>query len=109
MLGYSERDISKIDPLEIFIPSEREKIIESLEGTSKDERFRGRISVISKDGRIIPVLCSMRLLRVDEKETNYLLVFTDLTEIAKREKELEDALEEIKTLNEELNKRSQQL
>jgi len=51
----------------------------------------------------------MRLLRVDEKETNYLLVFTDLTEIAKREKELEDALEEIKTLNEELNKRSQQL
>ena len=110
MLGYSEKEINNIDLLKLFTPSDREKVLEILEECLEGkDKCKGRTSIISKDGRIIPVLCSMRLLRVDEKETNYLLVFTDLTEIAKREKELEDALEEIKTLNEELNKRSQQL
>jgi len=110
MLGYSEREINNIDLLKLFTPSDREKVLKILEECLKGKNeCKGRTSIVSKDGREIPVLCSIRLLKIDEKETNYLLVFTDLTEIAKREKELEDALEEIKTLNEELNKRSQQL
>ena len=110
MLGYSEREINNIDLLKLFTPSDREKVLKILEECLKGKnKCKGRTSIVSKDGREIPVLCSIRLLKIDEKETNYLLVFTDLTEIAKREKELEDALEEIKTLNEELNKRSQQL
>jgi len=110
MSGYFEKEISNLDLIELFTPSDRERVLEALEEClEKNDECKGRVSVLSKDGREIPVLCSIKLLRLDESPLNYLIVLTDLTEIVKKEKELEDALEEIKILNEDLNKRSQQL
>ncbi len=109
MTGYSEKEIRGIELLEIFDPNERESIKNKLEECIKNEECKGRISIIAKDKRLIPTLSSIKVLRVNEEALEYLIVFSDLTEIEKKEKELEDALEEIKTLNEELNRRSQQL
>lgn len=110
MSGYFEKEISNLDLIELFTPSDRERVLEALgECLEKNDKCKGRVSVLSKDGREIPVLCSIKLLRLDEGLLNYLIVLTDLTEIVKKEKELEDALEEIRILNEDLNKRSQQL
>lgn len=109
MTGYSEKEIRGIELLEIFDPNERESIKNRLEECIKNEECKVRISIIAKDKRLIPTLSSIKVLRVNEEALEYLIVFSDLTEIEKKEKELEDALEEIKTLNEELNRRSQQL
>ncbi|MCX7796014.1 MAG: diguanylate cyclase [bacterium] len=109
MTGYSEGDIKNIYPLELFNPIDREDIKTAMEECLKKEECKVRINILSKDGKSIPVLTSIKVLKIDEEILEYLIVFSDLTEIEKREKELEDALEEIRTLNEELNKRSQQL
>lgn len=109
MTGYSEKEIRGIELLEIFDPKDRETIKNKLEECIKNEECKGRISIMTKDKRLIPTLSSMKVLRINEEILEYLIVFSDLTEIEKREKELEDALEEIKTLNEELNRRSEQL
>ncbi len=110
MTGYSEDDALKMNFLELFSSSERERISEALKDClENDKSCKGRIKIVSKDGREIPVLASIRRVNIDKKLENYLIVFTDLTEIEKRERELENALEEIMVLNEELNKRSQQL
>ncbi|MBC7320140.1 PAS domain S-box protein, partial [bacterium] len=109
MTGYSERELNSINPIELFDVSDREKVKIALEDCLEKEECKGRTNMIRKDGSLVPVLASIKVLRINEEILEYLIVFSDLTEIEKREKELEDALEEIKTLNEELNKRSQQL
>lgn len=104
--GYTEEELNKINPLEIFAPEYREKILETC---YKNERCRERVELISKDGRNIPVLCSVSPIKLNGITKGHLVVTTDLTEIKKKEKELEDAMEEIKALNEMLTMRSQQL
>lgn len=109
MTGYSEKELNNMYLIDLFDANDRERVISSLEDCLKKEECKGRTNILSKDGNLIPVLVSIRVLRINEEILEYLVVFSDLTEVEKRERELEEALEEIKTLNEELNKRSQQL
>ena len=106
MLGYTKDEITRFNPIEIFAPGYRERISKIY---SEGERHRERAELVSKDGRSIPVLCSVSPINLNSSITGYLSVVTDLTEIEEREKELQSALEEIKALNEELTTRSQQL
>lgn len=109
MTGYSEIELNNINPIELFDINDREKIKDTFEDCLEKEECKGRTNLISKDGSLIPVLASIKVLRINNEILEYLIVLSDLTEIVKREKELEDALEEIRVLNEDLNKRSQQL
>lgn len=106
MLGYTEEELFKLNPVEIFAPSYREKM---LDVCFREERLRERVELVSKDGKNIPVLCSASFIRLNNSIEKCLVLVTDLSEIEEREKELQDALEEIRFLNEELTARSQQL
>lgn len=106
MLGYTKDELINLNTVDIFAPGYGEDILDTC---FRHESFRGRVELITKDGRRIPALCSISSIKLDSNMGKYLAIVTDLTEIEKKEKELQDALEEIRSLNEELTLRSQQL
>jgi len=109
LLGYTEEEILKDDILDLFPLEERAKIAVQINESLRGETKSIRTEMLSKDNVIIPVLLTSSPLRIEGNIIGTLHVVTDLQEITRREKELQDALEEINVLNEELSERSQQL
>jgi diguanylate cyclase (GGDEF)-like protein/PAS domain S-box-containing protein len=109
LLGYTEEEILKDDILDLFPLEERAKIAVQINESLRGETKSIRTEMLSKDNVIIPVLLTSSPLRIEGNIVGTLHVVTDLQEITRREKELQDALEEINVLNEELSERSQQL
>jgi len=109
LLGYTEEEILKDDILDLFPLEERAKIAVQINESLRGETKSIRTEMLSKENVIIPVLLTSSPLRIEGNIIGTLHVVTDLQEITRREKELQDALEEINVLNEELSERSQQL
>jgi len=109
LLGYTEEEILKDDILDLFPLEERAKIAVQINESLRGETKSIRTEMLSKENVIIPVLLTSSPLRIEGNIVGTLHVVTDLQEITRREKELQDALEEINVLNEELSERSQQL
>ncbi|MGB9681897.1 MAG: diguanylate cyclase [bacterium] len=109
MLGYLEKEVLQSDTLDLFPLKERAKIAVQINEALSGEIKSTRTEMLSKANSVIPVLLTSSPLKIDGNIVGTLNVVTDLQEISKKEKELQDALEEINVLNEELSERSQQL
>jgi PAS domain S-box-containing protein len=94
ILGYSSEELIGRDPLTIMEPSEHAQAREEVSPLRAGETLRIELSMIRKDGSRLPVMGSTRQM----PDGRYQYIFQDISERKQAE-------EEVRALNEQLDKR----
>jgi PAS domain S-box-containing protein len=101
LLGYSRDELLKMTPMDLMSPENIAKIPETIEIMSKKGFATVEKVYIVKDGSEIPVEVNTHVFDLNGKKVG-LAVSRDITKRKKREKQLEEILNELKRSNEEL-------
>ncbi len=89
-LGYTEEEILKMGPYKIESPNYKDKIDGFSKQTNKHGSFTFESEHITKDGKIIPVEISSKLIEVN-KTPHYLAIARDISERKLAEQEIRES------------------
>ena len=94
ILGYTGAELLNSKIWDIFHEKHRDKLEEDYSQTKAGFSTSGEFQVIKKDGGMVPVLCVWSLIRHGDKRFAQ-MIFTDITERKKLEKELQEKSERL--------------
>ncbi|MFQ5800976.1 MAG: PAS domain S-box protein, partial [Candidatus Hydrothermarchaeales archaeon] len=97
MFGYTKDEIIG-KSLKTFVAPEYVNVIEGMRA-SEDVENRYEVEVVTKEGKIIPIIISAVPLIEKGKHKGILSVLTDISEIKKLEQELKEKIEELEQFN----------
>lgn len=104
MLGYTDGEL-RGKALGDFVNIDNKKVIEGIEKRDNSGKFRGEIYLKQKNGSLLAVEVSSRVLELKSGEKRSYYIFRDISERMEAEQKIQESLKEKETLLTEIHHR----